>query len=169
MRELQPLFDDPAVSEIMINAGAVWVERAGRVEHAGLHLSPDAVAALIERSLGPIGRRVDRSSPLADGRLADGSRVHIALPPAAVDGVHVTIRRFPERAFDLAHFAGAETIRYLSNAVEARHNIIVVGATGTGKTTLLNALARLVAPGERIITIEDAAELRVRAAHVVRL
>jgi pilus assembly protein CpaF len=166
---LQELLADGDITEIMINGGAVWVERAGVVHATPLTLSTTHVELLIERVLGPIGRRVDRASPFADGRLADGSRVHIVVPPAAVDGPHVTIRRFRSVDVELHEFAGASVVSLLRDAVADHANIVVSGATGAGKTTLLAALANAVDRHERVVTIEDAAELRLRIPHVVRL
>ena len=167
---LQHLLADAHVSEVMVNgSGAVWVERAGALVATDSHLSAVEVEALIERVLGPLGRRVDRSSPFADGRLADGSRVHVVVPPVAIDGPHLTIRRFRPVDVVLEDFADAIVVELLRNAIDQRRNLLVSGATSAGKTTLLNALAACVDPAERIITIEDAAELRVRLPHVVRL
>jgi pilus assembly protein CpaF len=167
---LQDLLADAHVSEVMVNgSGAVWVERAGALFATESHLSAVEVEALIERVLGPLGRRVDRSSPFADGRLADGSRVHVVVPPVAIDGPHLTIRRFRPVDVVLEDFADALVVEILHKAIENRRNLLVSGATSAGKTTLLNALVACVDPGERIITIEDAAELRLRLPHVVRL
>ncbi|HUP72403.1 MAG TPA: ATPase, T2SS/T4P/T4SS family [Acidimicrobiales bacterium] len=167
---LQDLLADAHVSEVMVNgSGAVWVERAGTLFATESRLSAVEVEALIERVLGPLGRRVDRSSPFADGRLADGSRVHVVVPPVAIDGPHLTIRRFRPVDVVLEDFADAPIVDVLHNAIDDRRNLLVSGATSAGKTTLLNALAGRVDPGERIITIEDAAELRLRLPHVVRL
>ena len=129
---------------------------------------------MIERVLGPIGRRVDELSPMADGRLADGSRVNVVIPPLAVDGPAISIRRFagmrpdPEELVRRGTF-DAELLELLQRAVAERRNLIVSGGTGSGKTTVLNALSSFIAEGERVITIEDAAELRLRQPHVVRL
>ena len=167
---LQHLLADARVSEVMVNgSGIVWVERDGALVVTESRLTALEVEVLIERVLGPLGRRVDRSSPFADGRLADGSRVHVVVPPVAVDGPHVTIRRFRPIAVTLDDFADAPVAEVLRHAVEQRRNLIVSGATSAGKTTLLNALAALINPAERIITIEDAAELRLPIPHVVRL
>jgi pilus assembly protein CpaF len=167
---LQHLLADAHVSEVMVNgSGTVWVERAGALAATDSHLSAIEVEALIERVLGPLGRRVDRSSPFADGRLADGSRVHVVVPPVAIDGPHVTIRRFRPIDVGLDDFADPLVVDTLSDAVRRRRNLIVSGATSAGKTTLLGALAALVDANERVITIEDAAELRLRLPHVVRL
>jgi pilus assembly protein CpaF len=167
---LAALLADDDVSDIMVNAtGGVWVERGGVLEPVELVLSEQAMALLIERMVGPIGRRVDRAAPFADGRLADGSRFHVVVPPAAVDGPHVTIRRFRARRVTLDELAEPPVARLLRRIVGERCNVLVSGATGAGKTTLLNALVAHAAPSERIVTIEDAAELQLAARHVVRL
>ena len=167
---LQHLLADAHVSEVMVNgSGAVWVERAGALVATDAHLSAVEVEALIERVLGPLGRRVDRASPFADGRLADGSRVHVVVPPVAIDGPHLTIRRFRPVDVALEDFADATVVAVLCDAIDRRRNLVVSGATSAGKTTLLNALVSRVDANERIITIEDAAELRLRLPHVVRL
>ncbi|MEO8696611.1 MAG: ATPase, T2SS/T4P/T4SS family [Acidimicrobiales bacterium] len=167
---LQQFLADAHVSEVMVNgSGAVWIERAGALVATDAHLSAVEVEALIERVLGPLGRRVDRSSPFADGRLADGSRVHVVVPPVAIDGPHLTIRRFRPVDVALHDFGDAIVVDALHRAIDERRNLIVSGATSAGKTTLLNALAGRIDAGERIITIEDAAELRLRLPHVVRL
>jgi pilus assembly protein CpaF len=124
---------------------------------------------LVEQVVAPLGRRVDPASPVVDARLADGSRVHVVVPPLAVDGPCVTIRRFAARAVALEDMAPPGTAALLRWAVKARANLVVSGGTGSGKTTLLNALGREVAAGERIVTVEDAAELRLPSDHVVRL
>ncbi|MEO5838671.1 MAG: ATPase, T2SS/T4P/T4SS family [Acidimicrobiales bacterium] len=167
---LQQFLADAHVSEVMVNgSGSVWIERAGTLVATDAHLSAVEVEALIERVLGPLGRRVDRSSPFADGRLADGSRVHVVVPPVAIDGPHLTIRRFRPVDVALQDFADASVVAVLHRAIDDRRNLLVSGATSAGKTTLLNALAARIDGSERIITIEDAAELRLRLPHVVRL
>jgi pilus assembly protein CpaF len=166
---LEPLLADPRVTDVMVSAGRVWVERDGVVEDAALRLSPSEVASLIERVVAPLGLRVDRASPLVDARLPDGSRVHAVVPPLAVDGPCLTVRRFGARTLPLDAFCPAPVASLLEDAVRARMNVLVSGGTGAGKTTLLNALASVIAPAERVITIEDAAELRLPGDHVVRL
>jgi pilus assembly protein CpaF len=167
---LQPLLADPAVSEVMVNAGRdVWVERHGEVVRADVELEPAIVSHLIERVVAPLGRRIDRSSPIVDGRLADGTRVHAIVPPVAIDGPCLTLRRFSRQAVPLTAFASAPVVSVLRWAVDARMNVVVSGPTSAGKTTLLNALAAHIGPGERLITLEDAAELRLEGDHVVRL
>jgi pilus assembly protein CpaF len=167
---LEPLLADPDVTEVMVNAGTeVWVERSGRLEHTGLVLAVGQADQLVERIVAPLGLRIDRTSPVVDARLPDGSRVHAVVAPLAVDGTCVCIRRFATRAWPLAAFASDEVAALLTWAVEARCNLVVSGATSSGKTSLLNALAGLAPRRERIITIEDAAELRLPGEHVVRL
>jgi pilus assembly protein CpaF len=173
---LEELLGDPAVEEVMVNGhDEVYVERAGRIERTGVRYpSEQALRDAIERILTPLGRRVDELSPMADARLADGSRVHVVIPPLAVDGPAVSIRRFaaerpgPDELVEWGTL-GEELRDLLAEAVRARRSILISGGTGSGKTTLLNALSRYVADGERVITIEDAAELRLQQSHVVRL
>ncbi len=167
---LDPLLADPAVSEVMANgAGPVWVERHGRLAVTDVVLDAATVAHLIERVVAPLGLRIDRSSPLVDARLPDGSRVNAVVPPLAIDGPCLTIRRFAARPIDLDAVCPPGVAPLLRWAVGARANVVVCGGSGSGKTTLLNALARSVPGGERVITIEDAAELRLPGNHVVRL
>ena len=167
---LEPLLADPAVSEVMVSGpGRVWVERAGALERVALDLDGPAIEHLIERVVGPLGLRADRSSPMVDARLPDGSRVHAVVPPVAVDGPCLTIRRFTAEAVPLAAFCPAGVASFLGWAVRARMNIVISGATSSGKTTLLNALAGEIPATERIVTVEDAAELRLPQDHVVRL
>jgi pilus assembly protein CpaF len=166
---LQPLLDDPSVSEVMANGpGPVWIEREGRLERTSVHLDRRALDLVIERMVAPAGRRVDRSSPLVDLRLADGSRVNVVLPPLAVDGPYLTIRRVAVRACSLEDLVAEPAGSLLRTAVVERRNIVVVGGAGAGKTTLLNALASCIGSHERIVTVEDAAELRL-PGHVARL
>ena len=167
---LEPLLADAAVTEVMVNGpNEVWVERAGRLERVPLVLDVPAIEHLIEKVVGPLGLRVDRSSPLVDARLPDGSRVNAVVPPLAVDGPCLTIRRFGARPVPLEAFAPAAVVELLSWAVPARLNLLVSGGTGAGKTTLLNALGGRIPAGERVVTVEDAAELRLPGDHVVRL
>lgn len=166
---LQALLDDPTVSEVMVNGEAVWVERQGRVEPTPLRLDAVETQRVVERLVGPAGVRVDRASPIADVHLPDGSRANIVLPPLALDGACITIRRFVLREASLADFASPPVAELLADAVRRRCNLVVSGGTGSGKTTLLNALAAHLGPGERIVTIEDTAELRLGHPHVVRL
>jgi len=166
---LERWLDDPTITEVIVNAGRdVWVERDGRLQRAGT-MRPAAVLGALEQILAPIGRRLDRASPTVDARLPDGSRVCAAIPPVAVDGVTVAIRRFAVRAIPSAAFAPPAVVDLLTRLVHGRCNVVVSGATSSGKTTLLNALAGSVGEGERIVTLEDLAELRLAHDHVVRL
>jgi pilus assembly protein CpaF len=173
---LEPLLADPAVDEVMVNGdGRLYVERAGRLEPGDAGFAgPAELMHAIERILAPLGRRVDEAAPLCDARLPDGSRVNVVIPPLSVDGPCLTIRRFRRGGFSLADLVENETLPavladHLTEAVERRATILVSGGTGCGKTTTLNALSGAIPAGERIVTIEDAAELRLRQPHVVRL
>ena len=173
---LEELLADPAVEEVMVNGpDAVYVERQGRIERTGVEFADEeALRNAIERILAPLGRRVDELSPMADARLPDGSRVNVVIPPLSVDGPVVSIRRFgahrpgPDELVELGTLT-RDQHDALEAAVAARRSILVSGGTGSGKTTLLNALSAFVDAGERIVTIEDAAELRLQQPHVVRL
>ncbi|HEX3737232.1 MAG TPA: CpaF family protein [Solirubrobacterales bacterium] len=173
---LEILLADPLVEEVMVNGpDRVFVERAGRIEPTPIGFADEEeLRNAIERILAPPGRRVDELSPMVDARLADGSRVNVVIPPLAIDGPAVSIRRFgaerpgPDRLVDLGTLDPEQRAR-LEEAVWARRSILVSGGTGSGKTTLLNALSSFVAPEERVVTIEDAAELRLQQPHVVRL
>ena len=175
---LEALLADPDVDEIMVNGsgpGSVWVERRGQLEAATVAFPDDgSVRHAIERVLAPLGRRVDDAAPLCDARLADGSRVNVVVPPLALAGPVLTIRRFRPRGFGPAELIAAGTFTeplrdLLAACVRARLNILVSGGTGSGKTTTLNALSSFIGADERVVTIEDAAELRLRQPHVVRL
>ena len=173
---LQPLLEDPEVDEIMVSGCApVWVERRGRLERTDVAFSDERdLRDVIERILAPAGRRVDEASPLVDARLADGSRINAVLPPLAVDGPALTIRRFRPRGIGAQELVELGTLPapladFLASAVRARCTVLICGGTGSGKTTTLNALSEFIAPDERVITIEDAAELRLRQPHVIRL
>jgi pilus assembly protein CpaF len=167
---LEPLLTDPKVTEVMVNGiGPVWVEREGRLEATALTLRRGEVDLLVERIVGPLGLRADRTSPVADARLPDGSRVNVVVPPLAVDGPCITIRRFGARRIPLGALCPPGVAELLAWAVAARANIVVSGGTGAGKTTVLNALGALLPDTERVVTVEDTAELRLPAAHVVRL
>ncbi|MGI8983788.1 MAG: CpaF family protein [Acidimicrobiales bacterium] len=167
---LEPLLADPEITEVMVNGpGRVWVERRGALVRVPVDLDTAAIEHLIEKVVAPLGLRVDRSSPLVDARLPDGSRVNAVVPPLAVDGPCLTVRRFGARAVPLGAFAAPEMADLLAEAVRRRRNIVVSGGTGAGKTTLLNALAACIPPEERVITVEDAAELNLARDHVVRL
>jgi pilus assembly protein CpaF len=173
---LEPLLGDPSVDEIMVSGTQpVWVERGGRLEATGVRFAREQdLRDAIERILAPLGRRVDEAEPLADARLPDGSRVNIVLPPLALDGPALTIRRFRRRGLSPEDLVANGTLtrpllEFLARAVRARCTILVCGGTGSGKTTTLNALSSFVGADERVVTIEDAAELRLRQPHVVRL
>lgn len=167
---LAPLLADPEVSEVMVNGpGAVWVERDGRLARSEVVVDAATIAHLVERVVAPLGLRADRTAPLVDARLADGSRVNVALPPLAVDGPYVTIRRFRSRTVTLAEVAPPDVEALLVDAVVGRANLVVSGGSGAGKTTLLNALGAHIPPGQRIVTVEDVAELCLSGDHVVRL
>jgi pilus assembly protein CpaF len=167
---LDPLLADPSVTEVMVNGGgAVWVERHGRLERTALRLAAAEVDLVVERIVGPLGLRADRRSPIADARLPDGSRANVVVPPLAVDGACITIRRFGARALALPDVCPPGVAPLLTWAVGARCNVVVSGGTGAGKTTLLNALGALLPAGERLVTVEDTAELRLPGDHVVRL
>ena len=171
------LLKDPGVTEVMVNgADDVYVERKGRIERVpeGLFEGEEAVLHLIERIVGPLGIRVDESSPWADARLPDGSRVHAIIPPLSLRGPSLTIRKFspvPPAPADLVTQGsmGPRMLRFLSACVRGRANIVVSGGTGSGKTTLLGVLSVFIPDDERLITIEDAAELRLAKPHVVAL
>jgi pilus assembly protein CpaF len=173
---LEPLLRDTEVDEIMVNGTApVWVERAGRLERTDACFTSEAeLRHVIERILAPLGRRVDEAEPLCDARLPDGSRVNVVIPPLALDGPVLTVRRFPRRSLSADELVRLGTLvpalrDLLAAAVKSRLTILVCGGTGSGKTTTLNALSSFVPAGERIVTIEDTAELRLQQPHVVRL
>jgi pilus assembly protein CpaF len=173
---LEALLADPAVEEVMVNGpGTVYVERHGRIEATEVAFADEEeLRNAVERILAPLGRRVDELSPMVDARLSDGSRVNVVIPPLAIDGPVVSIRRFgairpgPEELVALGTLSEDQR-RRLERAVADRRSVLVSGGTGSGKTTLLNALSSFIAPGERVVTIEDAAELRLQQPHVVRL
>jgi len=173
---LERLLEDPSITEIMVNAAdELWVEREGRLQrHPGAFSDDDAVRGIIDRIVAPLGRRIDESSPMVDARLPDGSRVNAIIPPLAIRGPALTIRRFSRallRPDDLlaAGAASSAMLAFLRVCVERRRNIVISGGTGSGKTTLLNILSNLIPDGERIVTIEDAAELTLRHEHLVQL
>src|SRR3954454_12114965 len=173
---LEPLLSDPRVDEVMVNGpGEVWVERAGRIEPTAVTFGSESeLLHSIERILAPLGRRVDEASPLCDARLLDGSRVNVVIAPLALGGPCLTIRRFRRHGFSLDDLVRNGTLaaplaEFLADRVRACASILVSGGTGSGKTTTLNALSGAIPEGERIVTIEDAAELRLRQRHVVRL
>jgi pilus assembly protein CpaF len=173
---LEPLLADPTVSDILVNSyKRVYVERRGILEATGIQFRDDVhLMAIIDRIVSAIGRRVDESSPMVDARLADGSRVNAIIPPLAVDGPCLSIRRFgkdPLVAEDLLNNRSltGPMLELLSGCVKARLNILISGGTGAGKTTLLNVLSSYISNRERIVTVEDAAELQLKQEHVVRL
>lgn len=173
---LELLMKDPAVSDILVNgASQVYVERGGVLELSAIRFHDDAhLLRIIDRIVSEVGRRVDESNPMVDARLRDGSRVNAVIPPLAIDGPVLSIRRFSKDKMTLPDLVrrGALTagmMDLLEAAVRARLNIIISGGTGAGKTTLLNALSAYISSKERIVTIEDAAELQLRQPHVVRL
>ena len=173
---LEPLLADPGITEIMVNgSGAVFIERAGLIERSVTQFSSAlSLRSVIDRIVAGAGRRVDEASPMVDARLPDGSRVNVVLAPLAVNGPIVTIRKFSGLRLDLEALVARGSLstpmaEFLAIAVRARRNIVVCGGTGSGKTTLLNAIAGLIPAAERIITIEDAAELALHHSHVVTL
>ena len=156
---LDQFLADPAIDEVMVNgAGDLWVERSGRLECTGIIIESATTYALLERIVAPLGLRIDRTSPLVDARLPDGSRVNGVVPPLAVDGPLITIRRFGARRVQLPEVCSPGVAKLLEWAVQSRCNIIVSGGAGAGKTTLLNAVAAFIPPDERVVTIEDTAE-----------
>ena len=173
---IEPLLKDDTVTEVMVNGPfRCYVERKGKVQLADVTFQSDEhVMRIIERIIAPIGRRVDESKPYEDARLPDGSRVNIIIPPLALNGPVVTIRKFPKYRITVEDYikfgtATAEMMEFLRACVEARLNMFISGGTGSGKTTLLNIMSGFIPEDERIVTIEDAAELRLVQDHVVRL
>jgi pilus assembly protein CpaF len=173
---LEDLLADPEVEEVMVNGpGQVYVERGGRIEATdACFADEEELRNAIERILAPLGRRIDELSPMVDARLADGSRVNAVIPPLAIDGPALSIRRFgasrpgARELVELGTLTESQ-VELLERAVGERRSVLVSGGTGSGKTTLLNALSGFVSPEERLVTIEDAAELRLQRRHVVRL
>ena len=173
---LEPLLRDPAIDDIIVNgARQIFVERGGKLSLVPTRFRDDAhLMTIIQRIVSPIGRRIDEASPYVDARLADGSRVNVIIPPIALDGPMLSIRKFRAEPITGEEYVrtgamNTEMLEFLSNAVESRLNILICGGTGSGKTTLLNMLSGYIGHTERLITIEDAAELRMSQAHVVRL
>jgi pilus assembly protein CpaF len=173
---LDPLLADPSVGDIMVNTcDEVYVERDGLIELTDVRFTDEAhLLRVIQRIAEKVGRRVDRAHPLVDARLPDGSRVNAVVPPIAVDGAQLSIRKFARIPFDLDRLVANHTMTrgcadILGDVVRARLNILIAGGTGTGKTTVLNALSRSIGARERVVTIEDAAELQLQQRHVVRL
>jgi len=173
---LEPLLKDPTISDILVNRfDRVYIERAGKLELTGLSFKDNQhLMQIIERIVSRVGRRVDESSPMVDARLADGSRVNAIIPPLALDGACLSIRRFgrdPVTARNMIqnHTLTEPMLELLSAMVKGRLNLLISGGTGAGKTTLLNVLSGYIPNSERIVTIEDAAELQLKQEHVVRL
>ncbi|HSI48230.1 MAG TPA: ATPase, T2SS/T4P/T4SS family [Ideonella sp.] len=173
---LEPMLADATITEIMVNrADEVFVERAGQLQRWPVAFTSDrAVQGIIERIVAPIGRRIDESSPMVDARLKDGSRVNAVIPPLALKGPSITIRKFSKRKLDssdLLKFGSASPamIEFLKVCVEQRKNMLISGGTGSGKTTLLNIMSNFIPDGERIVTIEDAAELQLHHSNIVTL
>lgn len=167
---LQRYLDDEAVSDVLVVGGrGTWIERDGALVETDLQLSEQELSLIVERIVAPLGKHVDRSSPTVDARLPDGTRVHVAVPPIAVDGTLLSIRRFKVKAVPLSSFCTPDVEAVLVDAVGKRRNLLVVGGTGAGKTTLLNSLASHIAPSDRIVTVEDTAELRLPLRHVARM
>ena len=173
---LQRLMDDESITDIMVNGpDSVYIERHGLMEPAPINFIDEAqLLAIAKRIAGRVGRRVDEASPTCDARLEDGSRVNIVIPPIAIDGTAISIRKFKKQSIDLGKLCefGAmspEMAQLLMVASRCRLNILISGGTGSGKTTMLNALSQFISEKERIITIEDAAELKMQQPHVVRL
>jgi pilus assembly protein CpaF len=173
---VEALLRDPRVTEVMINSPEkIYIEVSGRIEPAGIALESDAqIHHLIERVIGPLGLRVDESQPFVEARLPDGSRLHAIIPPLSIHGPSVTIRKFSPEPFTFETLVVNDTltapmVRFLDAAVRAKMNIIISGGTGSGKTTLLNVLSSSIPESERLITIEESAELRLARDHVVAL
>ncbi len=173
---LEPLLDDPTISDILVNTHkAVYVERRGLLESTSVTFRDDAhLMHIIDKIVSQVGRRIDESTPMVDARLSDGSRVNAIIPPLAVDGPILSIRRFSRDRLMPPDLVARRSmtqgmLELLEAAVKARLNLVISGGTGSGKTTLLNALSVFVSPKERIVTIEDAAELQLKQPHVVRL
>lgn len=163
------LLDDPTVDEVMVNRGTdVWVDRDGRLEQAGT-LPTGAVDTILERILAPLGRRLDRHAPAVDARLSDGARLCAVIEPVAVDGTTLSIRRHRNRRLPVAEFAPTPVAAVLEEIVRSRANVLVTGATSTGKTTLLGALVGLLDRTERLVVVEDTSELDLTGRHAVRL
>ena len=173
---LEPLLEDDSITDIMVNGpNRVFVERGGKVTLSDIRFRDAAhVANISQRIASAIGRRIDESSPMVDARLKDGSRVNIVFPPLALDGPYISIRKFSRQQIDFAKLISFGSLthqvaRVLEVAGRCRLNVIISGGTGSGKTTLMNAMSRLIDHGERIVTIEDAAELQLQQPHVVRM
>ncbi len=173
---LEPLLADPGISDILVNGPRqTWIERRGRLERSPVCFDDDAhLRRVIDRIVSRVGRRIDEMSPMVDARLPDGSRVNAVIPPLAIDGPSLSIRRFGNEAMTLQELVRLQALpaamaALIGALVQARLNVLVSGGTGSGKTTLLNAMSAHIPANERIITIEDAAELQLQQPHVVRL
>lgn len=173
---LEPFLKDPEVSDILVNTyKRIYVERFGKLELTDARFKDDAhLRRIIDKIVSSVGRRIDESSPMVDARLSDGSRVNAIIPPLAIDGAMLSVRRFATDPLELEDLIRFETLtpeigEVLQGIVRAKLNVIISGGTGSGKTTTLNVLSRFVPPDERIVTIEDAAELQLKQEHVVRL
>ena len=165
---LDALVANPAIDEVLVNGDEVWIDRGGRLEPAG-RLTGTSVEQVIERILAPIGRRVDRTTPIVDARLADGARVCAVVPPVAVNGSTLSIRRFSDDVRSLTDFTDAAGVETLAEVIAARCNVVVCGATSSGKTSLLAAIVDSITEDERLLVLEDTTELPCRAPHAVRL
>ena len=168
--ELREYFDDPRVTDVLINEGTeVWIERDGSLHHVS-SIAPRSVDVVIERLLAPLGRRLDRLSPMVDARLADGTRVCAVVPPVSIRGTTVAFRKFGRRVFTLDDFTDERTAAAIASRLgRGRGNVLVTGATGSGKTSLLAAIASASPPDRRLVVLEDTAELVIDHPHVVRL
>jgi pilus assembly protein CpaF len=173
---LEPLLQDPSINDILVNGHKlVYVERGGVLEETNVRFKDNAhLSHIIDKIVSAVGRRVDESSPMVDARLADGSRINVVIPPLAVDGPHLSIRRFGHIPITEDDLLATKTLtppilELIRGAVQARLNIVISGGTGAGKTTLLNVLSGYISDKERIVTIEDSAELQLKQRHVVRL
>lgn len=173
---LEPFLQDPKISDILVNTyNQVYVEKFGKLEPTDARFKDNGhLMKIIDKIVSSVGRRIDESSPMVDARLADGSRVNAIIPPLAVDGPMLSIRRFPENPLELGDLINFKTLtpeigEILKGIVATRLNIIISGGTGSGKTTLLNVVSRFIPANERIVTIEDSAELQLKQEHIVRL
>jgi len=173
---IQPLLDDPQVTEVMVNGPkSVFVERDGQLELTSVVFDGDSeILDLIDQIITPLGRRIDAENPTVDARLPDGSRVNAVIPPVAIDGPSITIRKFPKERLRIDDLIAFETLTphmadFLRACVASKLNVVVSGGTGSGKTTLLNILSEFIPEGERLVTIEDAAELQLHHINLVRL
>ena len=173
---MEALLADDSVTEIMVNSfNDIYVERSGRLQKSDVNYSSHkAVLSTIERIVSPLGRRIDESSPMVDARLKDGSRVNAIIPPLALKGPCITIRKFSKKKLQSSDLVGFKAVsenmmKFLKICVEQKRNIVISGGTGSGKTTLLNVLSNFIPHGERVITIEDAAELQLAQPHLVSL